>query len=146
MRVIGMLLVAVFCFCSVALAQETNTTTVSTVDIGDIVNQIPLEKAKEGIVYSYDDSKVKPITSYSFIEGMFGVEKLSIDLGYIFEDEEGVINISYKLINLREDWNVKAWIFDLVDISITAGYGLKNIGTDNEGDVLIGSGEIKFKF
>jgi len=145
MKIISMLLVAVFCFTSLVFA-ETNTEAVSTIDLGDLVNKIPVEEIREGIVYSYDDKKIKPLTSYGVIKGPFGVEDLSFNIGWITEDNELTFDVSYSLVNLRKDWGVKMWILDKAELSITTGWGLKEVGKDNEGDPLFGSGSIKWKF
>lgn len=134
MKVLSFLLIMVLCFTGLAFAE--------TLDMSDAIDKIPVEEVKEGVLYSWDDNKIKPATSYSLLD----LKELSLDLGYIIDDEEAFIGVSYNLINLREDLNVTAWFLDLVEVSITAGYGLKRIGVDNEGDPITGLGLIRWKF
>jgi len=138
MKLISMFLVVMFCFIVTASAEM--------IDISDTINKVPVEEIKEGVLYSFDDKKLKPATSYGLVGNLFGVRDLSLDIGSILEDDEALVSLSYNLLNLRKDLDITAWVLDLVEISITAGYGVKRIGGDNEGDPLIGLGLIKFKF
>jgi len=110
-----------------------------TIDISDITDKAP--EVKEGYLYSIDDAKGKVSSSFDLISK----NDLALELGAITADDEIFLAVSYHLTNLKDDWNVKVWLLDLVDINIAVGYGLQDLGENNEGDILIGCSLIKWK-
>lgn len=128
--VIVMLIVAV-CFTSQAFAEP--------IDMSDVFDKAP--EIKEGALYSFDDAKIKVSTSFDLVN--YG--DMALELGAIAEDNEAFLAVSYHVVNLKEDKKITTWILDLIDISVAVGYGLKEIGGDNEGDLLIGLTLLKWK-
>lgn len=130
-KLFAVLLVIMFCF--------TASVNAEPVDLSDIIAKAPV--INEGLMYSIDDQEAKPSTSFALIQK----NDFALELGAIAQDDEMFLAISYHIVNLKEDKNIDIWILDLIDINVSVGYGYKEIGDMNEGDILLGATLLKWK-
>ena len=119
------------------------------IDVSDALNTASekLEKVdgmSSGIFWSFDDKKLKYPIMYKMLG--FNKDKIVLNAGVVAEDNEAVLAISYKLAQLKEDWNCNIWILDLLEVDVSALIGWKEFLEENEPDHAIGGLNLKLKW